>query len=88
MEGFMVEPEIFTHRRRRGSNCRSYLVRHPKMTSVKFGKAKVQIETEPTGQSDAEKDYHIDTPRPPVIFSNQELVDANLAKAQSITYTL
>ena len=49
------------------------------MVSVKFGKAKVRVidEDQP---SDAGHDPHIDTPRPH-IFSNQELVDANLKKA-------
>ena len=71
MEGFLKEPEIFTHRRRRYGATRPYLVRHPKMVSVKFGGAKVKtIETSNT-ETPGE---HVDTPRPQ-IFSNQELVD-------------
>ena len=80
MSGFLVEPEIFTHRRRKGKSCRPYMVRHPKMTSVKFGKAKIRVVDDVEVPPNTDQEFHVDTPRPQ-IFSNQDLVDANLTQA-------
>ena len=78
MDGFLVEPEIYTHRRRRnGRTMRPYMQRHPKMVSVKFGKAKIRtidVKTE-------DDSGHVDTPRPQ-LFSNQELVNLSINKVR------
>lgn len=70
-----------THRRRRNTkNMRPYMVRHPKMVSVKFGKAKVKtVKVATDGGTDGDDPAHIDTPRPQ-LFSNQELVNLNVQK--------
>ena len=65
----MVEPEIYTKYRRRANSGRNYMERHPKMDSVKFGKATIRV-LDGAG-ADA---GHVDTPRPQ-LYSNQELVD-------------
>ena len=81
LSGHMVEPEIMTHRRRRNTkSMRPYMVRHPKMVSVKFGKAKVKtVKVATDGGTDGDDPAHIDTPRPQ-LFSNQELVNLNVQK--------
>ena len=76
-----------THRRRRQTkNMRPYMVRHPKMVSVKFGKAKIRtIKVTTDNNADGDGPAHIDTPRPQ-LFSNQELVNLNIQQEQSLLY--
>ena len=82
--GLPVEPEIFTHRRRKGKTVRPYLVRHPKMEFKDPGTGPgVSICPGNGGAVPADNvkvtiavPTQVDTPRPEnQFYSDQELKD-------------